>query len=630
MSGICGIFTPDPDRSVLSSRVQAGLDAMVHRGRDGFSIYPDSNIALGHCLFDTGCNGMHIDQDGFAISFDGRLDNRDELLDTLRRSETFDFKWQDGPDKALLLSAYRQLGDRLPALLRGDFAFAVWDPLRSGLFLCRDHFGVKPLFWRQDVEAFHFASEIKGLQAMSRSAPFSVRGQAIAGFVNGDPGEQHLEYTAFQNVYRLLPGHHAWIDHQGFKLTRYWSLNPALPIHRRDAASEFRVLFHQAVERRTRATLPVGALLSGGIDSSSIVAMIGSGEGTRRLRDTPVFSLVFEGDADESDYIAAVESRFDFRAHRIDGSGVSAFDDCDAITVEQDQPIPGPNIATFRFFIRSIAEQSGVRVLLDGHGGDEVVSYGKGIFQEFAEEGRWLKLWHELGATEFFRPERGKLFQQLIRKWGLRSWRRQAGWLLRGRPRTCDSIRYAPDGSPRPSEQAAHLNKLSTPLFSQALEAIDHNAAAAGIEIRMPFMDVDLVSFCVTLPASEKWSAGVSRLIVRKALTGLLPDAVANRLDKFDFTDHVLNSLADRHGGLIERTLRDDTEELSRFADLEDLRAAWKALQSEDALDGEKFQQIWRAVALARWLELQRARRLPQPADNLPDMFGQHLPEAAE
>ncbi len=622
MSGVCGILTPASDRSTLSRQVQAGLDAMAHRGPDGFSLYPDDTIALGHCLFDTGCNGMHIDQDGYALSFDGRLDNREALLAALRDDgASLDCKWPDCHDTVLLLAAYRHFGDRLPALLRGDFAFAIWDPARSGLFLCRDHFGVKPLFWRQAEGAFHFASEIKGLQAMAH-VPFGIREQAIAGFVDGDRGGQPPEFTAFEEVYRLLPGHHGWADRNGFQITCYWSLNPGLPVRRRDAAAEFGTLFRQAVDRRLRAAQPIGALLSGGLDSSSIVSVIGSGQANRKLSDVPVFSLVFDGGADESYYIGAVEDRFGFHADRVDGSGISAFDNCDAIIAEQDQPILGPNIATLRYFIRRISRQSGIRILLDGNGGDEVVSYGNGIFQELAENGRWLRLWRELGASDDLRPERGRMFRRLIRKWGLRGWRRRAGWLLKGKRRIDDPVRYAPDGLPRPTEQAAHLSKLSAPLFAHALEAIDHNAAAAGIEMRMPFMDVDLVSFCVTLPANEKWAGGVSRLIVRKALAGLLPPAVAARLDKFYFTDRIRSSMLARHGELIERTLQGDTAELARFADLDGLRASWRMLQQEGTLEGAKFHQIWRAVVLGRWLDHQQR--------SMPYAFHRYLPEAAE
>ncbi len=622
MSGVCGILTPASDRSTLSCQVQAGLDAMAHRGPDGFSLYPGDTVVLGHGLFDTGCNGMHIDRDGYVLSFDGRLDNRDALLAALRDGGASpDFEWRHCHDKVLLLAAYRHFGDGLPALLRGDFAFAIWDPSRAGLFLCRDHFGVKPLFWRQAAGAFHFASEIKGLQAMAQ-APFDVREQAIAGFVDGDRGGRRPELTAFEGVYRLLPGHHGWADRNGFKVTRYWALNPGLPVRRRDAAADFRTLFGQAVDRRLRTTRPLGALLSGGLDSSSIVSVIGSGQADRKLGDVPVFSLVFDGGVDESEYIAAVEDRFCFHAHRVDGSGISVFDDCDAIVAEQDQPILGPNMATLRYFIRTISQQSDVRILLDGNGGDEVVSYGNGIFQELAESGRWLRLWRELGASEDLRPERGKRFWRLVRRWGLRGWRRRAGWLLKGKRRVDDPVRYAPDGRPRPTEQAAHLSKLSAPLFAHALEALDHNAAAAGVEIRMPFMDVDLVSFCVTVPASEKWANGVSRLILRKAMAGLLPPAVATRLDKFDFTDRIRSSMLARHGELVERSLQADAGEWARFADMDGLRASWRTLRQEGTLEGAKFQQIWRAVVLGRWLEHQRGL--------MPYAFHQHLPEAAE
>jgi asparagine synthase (glutamine-hydrolysing) len=622
LSGVCGIWTAPADGAGLSCRVQAGLDAIAHRGPDGFSIYPDRNIALGHCLFDTGCNGMHVDEDGYAVSFDGRIDNRDELLSRLQR-DGGGSGWERWPDKALLLAAYRHLGEELPLLLRGDFAVAIWDPVRSGLFLCRDHFGVKPLFWREAGDEFYFASEIKALRAMTPGLPLPVEERVIAGFMRGAQDAPPPECTAFEGVYRLLPAHRAWLDRNGMRISPYWSLNPPLPVRRHDAAAEFKTLFKQAIDRRTRTTQSVGALLSGGLDSSSIVSMIGAGHTLRRLGDIAVFSLVFEKGDDESEYIAQVENKFGFTAHRVDGSGIAAFDDCDTITAEQDQPIPGPNIATLRYFIRSIARQDGTRVLLDGNGGDEVVSYGNGIFQELAESGRWLALWRQLGRADDLRAERGKLFRRLVRRWGLRSWRRWAGWLLKGRRRIADPIRYAPDGRPRPTEQAAHLSKLSASLFAQALEVIDHNAAAAGVEMRMPFMDVDLVSFCVTLPANEKWSDGRTRVIVRRALAGILPEAIAGRLDKFDFTDHIRGSMVLKYSELIQNTLQQSARKLADLADPAELFADWEALRDEGTLAGAKFQKLWRAVMLGRWYRQQEAlAALPMPF--------QRIPEAAE
>lgn len=601
MSGICGTWTQArSDRGV----VQAGLVAMAHRGPDGYSVYPDQSVVLGHCLLDTGRNGMFVDQDGYAITFDGRLDNRDQLVMALQKSGG-DFRLQGEwhRDKALLLLAYRHFGDQLPSLLRGDFAFAIFDPVRDGLFLCRDHFGVRPLFYREGVGELHFASEIKALQAMAGNAAFGLRDEALTGFITAELDTLKPKETCFVGVHRLLPGHFAWIDASGsFWTERYWSLNPGVPIKRKNAAAEFRALLTQAISRRVEPDIETGVLLSGGLDSSAIVSLIGSGETGAALGGMKVCSLVFSGGNDESRYMTAVEDRFKFKAIRVDGSHVSAFSDCHSIVREHDQPIPATNIAGFRRFLRTIAQQQGVRIVLDGHGGDETVSYGNGIFQELAESGRWIRLWIELGSAAAFRPERGAIFARMLRRHGWRSWRRKLGWMLRRKPTNSDAVRFAPDGQRRPYEQAYHLSKFASPLSGLALEGIDQNAAATGVEVRMPFLDVDLVNFCVTVRAQDKWKKGISRLIVRKALGDILPEAVRDRQDKFDFADRIRNTTLAEHAGEVENMLADEDGLLAPYADLPALRESWRTLQTQHDLDGERFQELWRAVYLSAWL----------------------------
>lgn len=594
---------------------------MVHRGRDGMSIYPAGQAALGHCLFDTGCNGMLVDEDGYAVAFDGRIDNREELASSLPPEDT---EAGHGAgrlnDTALLLRAYRWFGTSLPGQLRGDFALAILDPQRTALFLCRDHVGIKPLFYRADGGTFQFASEIKGLRAMARESRFTVRKDALKGYVAGQLQAGQPDRTYYEEVRRLLPGHWALVSDSGTQIQPYWTLDPGLPVARKDSAEQLRALFTQAVNRRLRATQPVGALLSGGIDSSSIASLIGAGEARRRPESVKVCSLVFaSGDSeDESAYIDAVVDAYGLDCLKVDGSAFTAFQGIDEIVAEQDHPIPAPNIPGFRQFLRRLPSESNVRIFLDGHGGDEAVSHGNGLFQELAESGRWLRLWQTMGEIGYLEGRRGGEFFGLLRRKGLNGWRRRIGRLVKwNRGRERDFRRHTPQGQPRPFEQALHLYKLSTPLFVTALEGLDHNAAAAGVEIRMPFLDVDLLSFCVTVPAAEKWSGGLSRAIIRRALHDVLPSRIATRPGKFDFTDRVRRSLWIDHAALVEDTLRDPAGRLAQFADLEDLRGKWKALRDSGSLDGAGFQEIWRAVTLSRWLAAQEDGTAPDFGEQL-------------
>jgi asparagine synthase (glutamine-hydrolysing) len=625
MSGICGIWTGQPNHNGLSRIVQAGLDAIVHRGEDGMSIYPAGNGVLGHCLMDTGCNGMLVGEDGFAISFDGRIDNRDELVARLARGGAeVDSDAGRLNDTVLLLKAYHRFGTSLPQHLRGDFAIAILDPRQKALFLCRDHFGVKPLFYRQAEGALHFASEIKGLKAMAPHRRFEVRDEALQGHVAGrlDGGEP--EDTYYEEVFRLLPGHWALVTDQGMEIEAYWKLDPGLPMPRRDGPAQLRKLLRQSVDRRLRATEPVGALLSGGLDSSAIVSLIGAGE-TRRNRDSvKICSLIFgaDDDPDESAYIDAVVNAYKLDSVKVDGSSFTPFQGVDEMVAEQDSPVTAPNLPGFRQFVRRLPGETRTRIFLDGHGGDEVISYGLGIFQELAESGRWFRLWHllrgytdsqdMLGGHTDSRDKRKWVFLQLVRRKGLGVWRRRIGRALKlSKAKTEDRTRYTADGRPRPFEQALQLHKLNTRLFATALETLDHNSAAAGLEIRMPFLDVDLVSFCVTVPAREKWAGGLARVILRRALRDILPPEVATRPDKFDFAGRIRKLMPIHHSALVEEVLCDRAGRLAPFADLDDLRGKWTLLRQTGALDGVHMAEIIRAVILSRWLAAQESGPAP-------------------
>ncbi|MDO9363366.1 MAG: asparagine synthetase B, partial [Sphingopyxis sp.] len=147
--------------------LERGLDAMAHRCRDGMSCYHDEHVLIGHGLLDTGCNGFALDDDGYVVAFDGRLDNGDQLRASLREGAGLHAPHLDNlSDTRLLLAAYRSLGEELAQHLLGDFAIAIWDPVKQQLYLARDHIGVKPLYYRIIGDEFLFASEIKGLLKM--------------------------------------------------------------------------------------------------------------------------------------------------------------------------------------------------------------------------------------------------------------------------------------------------------------------------------------------------------------------------------------------------------------------------------------------------------------------------------
>ncbi|MEH6756662.1 MAG: asparagine synthase-related protein [Parasphingorhabdus sp.] len=575
------------------------------------SCYNDEHIFIGHCLFDTGCNGFAIDEDGYAISFDGRLDNRNQLCAKLRAGGAMTSPMTDSvSDTRLLLLAYLHFGTDLPKYLLGDFAIAIWDVNKQHLFLCRDHFGVRPLFYRIEGDDFLFASEIKALRAMRPELPYIPHLTGINAFVAGNCDEDEPERSFIADVYRLLPGHSAIIEEGKIKTQRYWRLDPNLPKPIKDVHQQFRELFIQAINRRTRGTPPIAALLSGGLDSSSIVSSIGAGEIAISPTDIDVFSLTFKDDdtPDETEYIAAVKDSYSFSHRTVDGSHVSGLGTADVMITEQDQPPIGPNGAVFRHLLQTVADQTEAKILLHGHGGDEIVSEGAGLFEELAGSGRWLRLWRELGAIKQITGKPGPHFRRLIWRKGTRKalvklmrWPKHA-FGKKADPVPRDPIKFEPGGQLRPAEQIAHLKKLTSPMFGQALEITDHDAAHAGIEIRMPFLDVELAEFCVRVKADEKWKDGLPRSVVRGAMKDILPEKIRLRTDKHDFADHLKMTMLRDDREIVDDAILRRSSLISPYTDLVSLKEDWDDLKITGELDGWRLMRLWRAVILSRWL----------------------------
>lgn len=592
--------------------LEGALDAMAHRCRDGMSCYHDEHVLVGHGLLDTGCNGFALDDDGYVVAFDGRLDNGDQLRARLRdvaglHAPPFDHL----SDTRLLLAAYRTLGEELAEHLLGDFALAIWDPLKQQLYLARDQIGVKPLFYRIIGDALLFASEIKGVMAMRPDLPAARREAAMAAFVQGEFPDADRDRTFFEDIYRLLPGHYAIATRGTFTTHCYWRLDADAPVPRDDVGGEFRKLFLEAIRRRLRGNSAVGSLLSGGLDSSSIVSAMAS---SRADTDPPIqaFSLIFSDPdvEDEREFIAAVVDQYAIGHATVDCSGVSGLAHADAILGEQDQPPAGPNGGIFRYFLKQIAADFPGRVILHGHGGDEVISHGGGLFGELAASGQWRKLWRELQAVRHVTGAPWPHFRRLIWRRGIR---RSVGkildypasFLVRGAIAARDPLTTAPDGRDRPIEQAAHLKKLSSPIFAHALEVIDIEAACVGVELRMPFLDLDVVRFCVSVEAQEKWQEGRPRSVLRNAMEGVLPEKVRLRTDKHDFATHLRQSLLRFDRDVIDEAILKRPDLILPYCNLAELRADWSDFRMTGELDGLALMRLWRAVMLSRWLAME-------------------------
>jgi asparagine synthase (glutamine-hydrolysing) len=633
MSAVVGIRQMD-GQTVEAPALYCMLQTLAHRGPDSMSVWHWGPIGLGHGLLHTlpeECSQPQpIVAGELAITADARLDNRDELLASLGLVD------RSIGDAALILAAYRRWGEDCPSRLLGDFAFVLWDGRSATLFCARDHVGIKPFYYYAGADRFVFASEIKALLALTR-LPREINEARVADFLVAMVSD--TSSTLYSDIFRLPAGHYLVVTPFHRRLQRYWLTQASDTILDGDPVEQFRSLFTMAVRCRLRGTPPIGAMLSGGLDSSSVACVAATISREERVQSLPTFSLVFDKTPARSErpFIEAVLAQGTFDPCFVAADLFPAFADFDQILAKQDGLFLAPGLA-INSQVYQTAAKRGVRVLLDGHGGDEVVSHGFGRLKELAIAGRWIDLWRQAGGeADIYGTPAWRIFAAYVSRFGpssrvLLPGRRAAQRVLRRLRRSRSNVENRPawirfinpelaartDVAARyrahrasmvdyESEAEQHRNALFAPLQPYALEVLDRAAAGAGIEPRYPFWDKRLVEFCLALPADAKLNGGWPRMILRRAMDGILPSAVQWRRDKFDFTPHIIRGMLAHHRSMLDDILLEDAEDVGSYVDLAAVRAAYRrVLQQVDAANGYDVHAIWRTVVLALWLRQRR------------------------
>ncbi|TPI20564.1 lasso peptide isopeptide bond-forming cyclase [Mesorhizobium sp. B4-1-1] len=628
MSGVAGIVLSDNGRPAAAGDIQQMLSRMRHRARDGNSWWTKGSVALGHAWLDTtgedGPGPLTMAGGKLAITADCRLDNRDELLARLGMRD------RSIADATLIMRAYLKWGEACPTYLQGDFAFAIWDGERQALFCARDHFGVKPFYYHSTGRRFAFASEIGPILALDGIGRRLSEHQ-ISGFLAGLPDDPQA--TPYAEIFRLPARHAMTVAGRQVVLRRYWQIEPSQRPPRSDAAEEFRHLFAQSVENRMRGTPVVGAMLSGGLDSSSIACLAGLRAAAKRGPKLKTFSLVFDkgSSMDEKSFIDAVLDDNPLDATLIAVSNYAPFAEFERILEEQEGTFLAPGLSLTRDLYRT-AGAKGVKVLLDGHGGDEVVSQGHGHLHELANAGRWFELWRELhSAANTYGEGMLSLYFKFLTIYGpawriarMRSMARRLVGKVRRRPasaprawaglvnpdlarRTDLAERFHRCGympaAVSASEALTHRWLLSTGLVPHAFEVLDKAAANFGVEPRYPFWDKPLVEFCLALPGEEKLKDGFGRHVLRRAMQGVLPPAVQWRRDKIDFTANLVKGMLGNHRELLDSLLISDSERIAPYVNLPEVNAVYeRMLRQPEQATLPDVQHVWRSVSLSLWL----------------------------
>ena len=564
MSGIVGIWNLDarPVEKAVLSRLSATL---AHRGPDGEGLRIEGPVGLACQLLRVTPESLTetqpcIDPSGVALVFDGRLDNREELLEVLKASSDVS---AESPDPILILTAYNAFQDRFPEHLNGDFALGLFDPKRQQLLLARDALGVRPLYYCRTGDTFLFASEIKALLAHPgvRTRP---NDDMLAKCVFGEFEQEDQWSTCFEGVSSLAPSHMAILTRGGFATRRYWDFDPARRIRLGsfpEYVEAFRHHFEQAVRRRLRSAYPVAVALSGGLDSSSVFCVAQSLKRANSGGYPSTFGVsnTFpEGSpSDERVFLTDIERQYGISVERMPVQPIEIING----SREQLWHVETPFLTLQWNIHKSLlqkARQLGARVLLTGYSGDQMLvdgAYLVDLFRQFA----WIKTWRHLReiprwltdaepgvfTRNFLRNLVGyhvpaaayPMVRRLKAKWSRSpadpSWytetfRRRAE--VNAKPETwCRSFSTA-------YATSMYCGARST-YDILACEWYNKGVSMGGLEVATPYLDRDLISFLIGIPGEVQCWNGVLKALLRQAMRGVLPPSIAGRRTKGDLTE---------------------------------------------------------------------------------------------
>ena len=565
MSGILALHHLD-SRQVDPTDVQDMASLLQRRGPDGTGLWHEGPVGLGHTLLATTPELAFERQpvvdhaSGCAITADVRLDNRDELLATLRLADGTD----SIGDAGLILAAYLKWGDACAERLLGDFAFALWDPRARRLFCARDHMGMRPFYYHHTPgKLLAVASEPRAILVLER-VPYRINEGRIADYLVNELEGIDKTSTFFEEVFRLPPAHTLVATDQGVSIRRYWTLEPGdelhLPSHEAYAEA-FLEVFTEAVRCRLRSVGPVGAMLSGGMDSGSVVAVgrnLLAAEGHGPLR---TYSAV------GPDPATCVETRTIHAALTMDGLAPTLvrhdrleelMPELDLLTWSLDEPFDDHMTLVRAVYLA--AHRDGLKVVLDGVAGDTVLADG-GYLMRLIRAGRWIKAYREAqgqnrfygGAypawREFVRNARSALTPNKVRlalrrhtqhfRMRLRVTRRVRESHIR--PSFADQVdlaarlrRLGSHALPNPHARigVVRANVIDHPYLLVGRERYDRVGSAVGIEPRDPFMDRRVIGLCLRLPGHQAMRDGWPKAILRHAMSALLPPEVVWRAGK--------------------------------------------------------------------------------------------------
>lgn len=557
MCGIAGIITTN-QQLVSTERLKAMTDSIAHRGPDGegFWINDNKTVGFGHRrlaiidLSEAAKQPMSLSKgEGeiprYTITYNGEIYNYIELKEELLK-KGYQFRTQS--DTEVILAAYDCWKEECLQQFDGMFAFAIWDEQEQTVFAARDRFGEKPFYYFFDGEQFVFASEMKALWAagIKKEIDHGMLLNYIGlGWVK-NPVD--LSQTFYKNITCLSQSHYLKLSLKDGKneIIQYWDLDKETisAISEAEAVEQFQSLFSTSIKRRLRSDVEVGTSLSGGLDSSSIAATIS--QLTTYNKQLKTFTASFPGfEKDETVYAKQVADQFQLQHFTVTPTAETLLNDLQKLIYHQEEPFQSSSIYA-QYKVYELAQQHQVKVILDGQGADELLAgYYKYI--------HWFL--QEKTKSRTLNAERNELLQNKIPfEW---SWKNKFAArfpeiaAVQLESKAYKEIKfhagidaaYFKEHIKKQTVFKPIVRKLNDLLYyntmqfglEELLRYADRNSMAHGREVRLPFLNHELVQFVFSLPSHYKIHNGFTKYILRESMKQVLPSSIVYRTDKVGY-----------------------------------------------------------------------------------------------
>ncbi len=601
---MCGIYgLVSRTRIYEKQEIEKNLEFLRHRGPDDSGIFNHNNVFLGHTRLSiidikNGHQPMTSECGNYTIVFNGEIYNYREL------ASKFNINANTNSDTEILLRCYEMHKEKCLDFLRGMFAFVIYDKKKNSFFMARDHFGIKPLYLYQDSEKFVFSSELKPIK-QSKGVDLTKDLKAIDTYLrlNYIPAP----FSAFEKIRKLKPGHFATLDLNSFQFDEQCYYQFSFENKREDRTineliEEFDCVFEDSVNKHLVSDVPFGAFLSGGIDSSLIVSKMHKKLGAQ----VKAFTIDFAGDLSESKYAKEVAQKYDLEHHveRVEPNSIELLDD---IVDHSGEPFGDSSILPM-YYLSKVAKKH-VTMALSGDGADEFFGGYNSYARWYSRNNRKnsnLKSRFQLGVSRYLKGKKNpirNLDNWLKESTGLKNDIRSAIWKSGSESNYENEIEFMQNDFDQNNNldvvQQAQVMDIKYLLQGDMLPKVDIASMMNSLEVRTPFIDIEVANFVSNLQSSSYFK------ISKKGLEAklLLKDLLGKEFDN-DFVNRP------KHGFTVP--LKDWFSKDQRFIDLQNHYFNSEESPLLEIFDGKVLKgiynsnnknHIWSQLILGKWIE---------------------------